>query len=311
MVSILRALLLSASKSKRLQDIATNWPLAREMSHRFVAGETLDDAVAVVRALNRKGITVSLDHLGESVETIGAAKSAAGACLAILDAIDRHKLEATLSLKLTQLGLDIDEKECERMVVRIAGRAASYGTRICIDMEGSDYTQRTIDFYLRLARSHKNIGIVIQSYLYRSEKDVRELIKSGADLRLCKGAYKEPADIAFPEKKRVDENYTRLLDILFSDEARSHKAYPCVATHDKRLIDYTKKLVKERGVSPKDFEFQMLHGIRTDLQRLLVREGYRMRVYVPYGTEWYPYFVRRLAERPANLWFFAKNLVRK
>lgn len=311
MASILRTLLLSASKSKRLQNIATNWPLARELSHRFVAGETLDDAVVAVRALNRKGITVSLDHLGESVETIGAAKSAAGACLAILDAIDRHRLEATLSLKLTQLGLGIDEKECERMVAKIARRAAGYGTRICIDMEGGDYTQRTIDLYLRVAKSHKNVGIVVQSYLYRSEQDMRKLIKTGAELRLCKGAYKEPADIAFPDKKDVDRNYMKLLDILFSAEARSHKAYPCVATHDKRLIDYTKNLVKERGIPPKDFEFQMLHGIRTDLQHSLVRQGYRMRVYVPYGTEWYPYFVRRLAERPANLWFFTKNLFRK
>lgn len=311
MANILRTLLLYASKSKHLQNIATNMPVAKSVSHRFVAGETLEDAVAAVKALNDAGILATIDHLGESVESIEAAKGAADECLAILDAIDEHKLDATLSLKLTQFGLDIDEKECEKMVAGIAERAARYGTRICIDMEGSDHTQRTVDMYFRLRKGHPNVGVVIQTYLYRSEKDVRDLIKTGVDLRLCKGAYKEPADIAFPEKAQVDNNFMKLLDILFSDKARSYKAYPCVATHDEKLIDYTKQIVKEHGISPDKFEFQMLYGIRTELQHSLVSEGYQMRAYVPYGSDWYPYFVRRLAERPANMWFFVKNLFKK
>ena len=308
---MLRPLLLWASGSRRLQALAMDWSLARRVSNRFVAGKTITDVVAAIQKLNEAGIVASIDHLGENVDTVEGAKSAADACLMILDTINEYKLDANLSLKLTQLGLDVDENLCMESITKIAKRAAKYNNTIRIDMEGSGYTQRTLEVYYHLHKKHPNIGVVIQSYLYRSEKDVKKLVKLGGNVRLCKGAYKEPTEVAFPKKADVDSNFISLAEILFSETSLKKGTYPCIATHDEKIIKAIMAEVKKKKVPLKAFEFQMLYGIRPELQRSLASEGYRMRVYVPYGEQWYPYFVRRLAERPANIWFFVKNLFRK
>ena len=308
---MLRRLLLAASDSKVLRHISMKWSIARPFSRRFVAGETIEDALSVASHLNEKGLMVSLDHLGESVQSKEEAEAAADACLEMLDAIKEQDLVANISIKLTQLGLDIDKRLAERLVKKIAKRAAKHKNTVRIDMEGSAYTQRTLDLYQRIHTKHPNIGVVIQSYLMRSEQDVRDLVPLGASIRLCKGAYDEPKEIAFEDKRMSDHNFIFLAGILFSENALKKGVYPCIATHDEKIIDVVKQEVKQQKVSSKKFEFQMLYGIRPALQRSLVEEGFRVRVYVPYGTQWYPYFIRRLAERPANLFFLFKNLFRQ
>ncbi len=311
MEDLLRSLLLYASKSKALQNIATNWPLVKNVSKRFVAGSTLDEAASAVQALNDEGIIASLDHLGESVETVEEAQEAADACLEILDTINEYDLDANLSLKLTQLGFDVDEQFCEERVREIVGRAESYGNTVRIDMEGSEHTQRTLDLYYRLREDFHNVGVVIQTMLYRSIEDIEQLIDVGVNVRLCKGAYKEAEDIAYPEKADVDQAFRDIEDLLFDKYAMERGVRPCIATHDENIVSYTCMLAEDNKVPKENFEFQMLYGIRNDLQRELKDQGYTVRTYVPYGEHWYPYFVRRLAERPANLWFFVKNLFKK
>ena len=307
---MLHSALLAASRSKALQAFSMDFPLAKRVSRRFVAGETLDEAIEVAKGLNAAGMLVSLDHLGENVTKKEEAKRAAMEYLAALDAIGDHELNCNISIKLTQLALDIDLMLCEELVRKIAARAKKVGTTVRLDMESSAYTQDTLDLYRKLCKKHENIGVVIQSYLYRSEQDLRALISQGANVRLCKGAYKEPKKVAFPLKMDVDRNYKILLEKLFSEEARKQGVVPCIATHDSKMIHGALRIIKAKRIPSEEFEFQMLYGIRPELQHLLASEGYQVRVYVPYGEPWYPYLMRRLAERPANIWFLAKNLLR-
>lgn len=278
-------------------------PLAKPLVSRFVAGITLPEAIANVQKLNAAGMTATLDYLGESVGNAAEAGTAAAQYIAILHAIERAGAQCNASLKLTQMGLDVDRELCARNVERIVAQAAQFGNFIRIDMEGSGYTQATLDLFEQLYARHQNVGVVIQAYLYRSEADIRALNKLGARVRLCKGAYNEPASVAFPAKADTDNNYVKLMQMLLSEGN-----YPGIATHDERMIEATRSYAAKQGIAPDRFEFQMLYGIRRDLQEQLVREGYRMRVYVPYGEEWYPYMVRRMAERPANLLFVLKGL---
>lgn len=303
---MMRTLLLELSESKRLSRWVTTNGLARRMSHRFVAGETLDESVAAARACNQAGMTASLDHLGENVSSMEEAQRARDAYLAIFDRIAQEKLDANVSMKLTQLGLDLGDDFCREQVETIVARAASYGNFARIDMEGSAYTQRTIELVKRVRATHPEMGTVIQSYLYRSEQDVKDLLAIGCRIRLCKGAYKEPPEVAFPKKADVDANYVKLMQLLLPSGI-----YHGIATHDPRMIDATTDFAAKQGIGKDKFEFQMLYGIRADLQRQLVRDGYRMRLYIPYGTEWFPYFMRRLAERPANLMFIVRNMFRR
>jgi len=285
--------------------------LARRAALRFVAGEEPEDAIRVIRALNARGILATLDHLGENVTSREDARHARDDYLRILDHIAESGLRSHVSLKLTQLGLDIGDDFCAENVAQILERAAGYHTFVRIDMEGSAYTQRTLDIFYRLHQHYANVGVVIQAYLYRSEADVCHLIAEGASVRLCKGAYKEPPDIAFPKKRDVDANYLKLMHMLLSDEARRNGAHLAIATHDAKIIAEAKRYTSEHGIRPDEFEFQMLYGIRRDLQDQLAAEGYTVRLYIPYGHEWYPYFMRRLAERPANVWFLLSNIIRE
>ena len=302
---MLRATLLKLSESKRLARWAMSNGLSRSVAHRWVAGETLEDAIAAARNLNATGFPVSLDLLGENVLDKDGAIRAADTYVAMFDRIATERLNGNISLKLTQLGLDLDPALCESLVSRIADSAARHGNFLRIDMEGSPYTQRTVDLCKRVRARTDSVGTVIQSYLRRSEQDVRDLIAVGCRIRLVKGAYKEPAEIAFPAKADVDANFVSLMKILLPSGI-----YHGIATHDPRMIDATKDFASSNGIGKEQFEFQMLYGIRTDLQRQLIGEGYRLRVYIPFGTDWYPYFMRRLAERPANLTFFLRNLFR-
>lgn len=306
-----RAFFIYLSHSARLRRWLTRLSIPRRMAARFVAGEKLEDAIRVVQTLNSKGILATLDHLGENVESREDAYRARSDCLAILDCIAQNGLKSHLSIKLTQLGLDIGDDFCAENVVQILDRAAKYHNFVRIDMEGSAYTQRTLDLYYRLHKEYDNVGVVIQSYLYRSEADVCRLIQEGARVRLCKGAYKEPPDIAFPKKADVDANYVKLMQMMLSETARRNGVHLAVATHDEKMIAATKQYVAEHNIGRDEFEFQMLYGIRRDLQERLAAEGYTVRVYVPYGSEWYPYFMRRLAERPANVWFLLSNIIRE
>lgn len=282
--------------------------LAQGFANRFVAGETLDTAVAAVRTLNKKGITASLDLLGESVTNEGEARAAGRAYLEILDRIHKEGLDANVSVKPTAMGLDIAEDLCVAVLSGVLERAQQYGTFVRLDMESSAHTQRTLDiFEHRLyPQFRENVGIVLQSYLYRTMQDAQDANAMKARVRLCKGAYKEPASVAYPEKKDVDANYVACMKVLME-----HGNYPGLATHDEAIINEAKRFAKEAKISPDRYEFQMLYGVRRDLQERLVREGYRMRVYVPFGTQWYPYLMRRLAERPANVAFITGNIVKE
>lgn len=304
---MLRQTFLSLSNSRELQDVALHNVAARRFALRFVAGETLGQAVRAIRAFNSKGIRATFDHLGENIHTAEAATSAADSYVAVLGAIKQYNLDSNVSLKLTQMGLDVDEELCFRNVSRICRRAQELNNFVRLDMESSAYTDRTLAMFRRLWHEggFHNTGVVLQAYLYRTEADVREMNKLGARVRLCKGAYNEPAGVAFPEKADVDANYAKLLRLLLTQGT-----YPGIATHDSRLIEYTKRFAASKGIAPARFEFQMLYGIRRSLQEELVQQGYNMRVYVPYGKEWYPYFMRRLAERPANVVFVMGNLLK-
>jgi proline dehydrogenase len=275
------------------------------MSHRFVAGEELDEAIAAARVSNDQGMLVSLDYLGENVATAADAQRARDAYLQVFDRIAAEKLDANVSCKLTQLGLDLSPEFCEGQVLSIVERAASCDNFLRVDMEGSAYTERTIEVVKKVRSRSPAIGTVIQAYLYRSEQDIQDLLAIGCRIRLCKGAYKEPPHVAFPKKEDVDANYVKLVRLLLPSGF-----YHGIATHDPRMIGATIRIAAENRVSKADFEFQMLYGVRTDLQRRLVRDGYRLRIYIPYGRDWFPYFMRRLAERPANLGFFVRNFFR-
>jgi proline dehydrogenase len=300
----MRSFLLHLSENKRLAPLILNNALSRRVARRFVAGERLDDAIEAGREVNRAKRSASLDLLGENVSDEAGARRAAEDYLAIFDRIAREKLDANVSLKLTQLGLDLGEPLCQELLEGIVAHAAELGNFVRIDMEGSAYTQRTVGITRRARAKYSNVGTVMQAYLYRAEQDVKDLLSVGCRMRLCKGAYKEPPDIAFPKKGDVDANYVKLMKLLLSSGI-----YHGIATHDPAMIHATKKFVRERNIGREQFEFQMLYGIRTDLQEQLVREGHRLRVYIPFGADWFPYFMRRLAERPANLVFFLRNLM--
>jgi len=282
--------------------------LARRFASRFVAGETVDDALAAVRQLNAKKIAVSLDLLGESVTTEAEAHAAGQQYLHLLDRIHAEGVNANVSVKLTQMGLDIAEDLCVEIMHDILGRARDYSTFVRLDMEGSAYTERTLRLFEdRLYPNYpQNVGIVLQSYLYRTQTDVERAVELKCRVRLCKGAYQEPATVAYPEKRDVDANYVRCMHTLLRQGC-----HPALATHDPALIAEARRFAREEGIAPERFEFQMLYGIRRDLQEQLVRDGYNMRVYVPFGTQWYPYLMRRLAERPANVAFITGSVVRE
>jgi proline dehydrogenase len=302
----MRALLLKLSESKRLAPFIMSNGVSRRVARRFVAGEKLDDALEAARVLNGAGRSASLDLLGENVSDEAGARSAADGYLAMFDRIAREKLDANVSLKLTQLGLDLSESLCQELVEKIVEHATAQGNFVRIDMEGSAYTQRTVEMTKRVRAKYSGVGTVMQAYLFRAEQDVKDLLSAGCRMRLCKGAYKEPPEIAFPAKADVDANYVKLMKLILPSGI-----YHGIATHDPAMIQATKDFVRERNIGREQFEFQMLYGIRTDLQRQLVREGYRLRIYIPFGTDWFPYFMRRLAERPANLAFFVRNLIPK
>lgn len=302
---MLRTLLLYLSGRDFPKRLLLRSALGRKVASRFIAGETLDDAIRVVRRLNAEGFDVTLDYLGESVLDPAAAEEATRVYLNILDRIASEKLRSHISIKLTQLGLDIDEAQAERNLRALWERAAALRTFVRIDMESSTHTDATLRVFRRAQAPVEVLGIVIQSYLKRSEADVEELLECGARIRLCKGAYKEPASVAFPDKKDVDGNFLRLMEMLLSSGGNH-----ALATHDPKMVEGSKSFARSHGIAPENVEFQMLHGIRRGLQRDLLRQGYRVRVYVPFGRQWYAYFMRRLAERPANLLFLIRNLFR-
>ncbi len=308
---MLRTLFLYLSTAGWARGLVTHFFLARRAARRFVAGETLEEAIAVARGLNNKGMLISLDHLGESVHDEATAVQSTDDYMVILDAIYSNRLDANISVKLTQLGLDVSEDLCVDNMRRILAKAGEIGTTVNIDMESSAYTERTLNIYRQLLQDFSNIGTVIQSYLRRTEADMAQLATEGAVIRLCKGAYKEPAEVAFPEKADVDDNFVKVMKQFMAEEHRRQGAYLKLATHDPKIIETAIDYAKENDIPRGEFEFQMLYGIRPQTQLDLVQQGYQMRVYIPYGTEWYPYFMRRLAERPANLWFLLKNLFRR
>jgi proline dehydrogenase len=303
---MLRSTLLKLSESPGFAHWVTSNGSTRRMARRFVAGETLDEAIAAARHCNDRGMFASLDYLGENVSTTADAQRARDAYLEIFDRIAQERLHANVSCKLTQLGLDLSAEFCEGLVLSVVERAAVYENFLRVDMEGSIYTQRTIELVKRIRARSPAVGTVIQTYLYRSESDVRDLLAYGCRIRLCKGAYKESAEVAFERKRDVDGNFVRLTQILLSSGF-----YHAIATHDPHMIGETIRWAAAQKISKDDFEFQMLYGVRTDLQRRLVRDGYRIRIYIPYGRDWFPYFMRRLAERPANLGFLLRNFFRR
>ena len=298
------------SKSKLLQKMASTSGPAKYFSKRFVSGETLEEGVATAMELNKQGILVTLDNLGESVSDEKSALESADEYLNILGKIKSESSHnITVSLKLTQMGMDISDKFCLDNIHRIMHKVKEYQKKLTIDMEDTPYTDRTLDIYTTLLKEgFSGTGIVIQAYLKRSEADIKNLLALGPRIRLCKGAYKEPAKVAFPKKKDTDNNYINLLTIMFNPDALAQGTYPEVASHDEKIINWTINHVKQNKIPADKFEFQMLYGIRRDLQEKIVKEGYQMRVYLPYGTHWYPYYMRRLAERPANVWFMVKSM---
>ena len=307
---MLRALFISLSESHWLRAVAERSSIGQKISSRFVAGTQVEDVLRATRAINESGPSVSIDNLGENVSNVDEARASAQLYHQLLDDIAEQTLNANVSLKLTHMGLDVDEKLARDLVTSLVAKAAAMNPRnfVRVDMEGSPYTQRTLDFVHELHRAPGNqgcVGAVIQSYMRRSESDVEKLLAEGIRIRLCKGAYKEAPEIAFQPKSEVDANYIKLMKILLKS-----KVYHGLATHDENIINQAKAFATKERISRDAFEFQMLHGIRRDLQQSLVRDGWRMRVYIPFGTEWYPYLMRRLAERPANVLFIAKNLFR-
>lgn len=279
--------------------------IARKLTKRFVAGDTLDDAIGVCRKLEREGILSTLDRLGENVTSLEEAAASRDAYLAVLERIHDAGLPSTVSIKLTQFGLDFSTEACFENVRRLVGRAREIGTIIEIDMESSDYTDRTLDIVTRLASETGSVRAVIQAYLRRTQTDIERLCDLRIPVRLCKGAYDEPGTVAFVTKAEVDANYVAVAQFLLD-----HGTYPAIATHDEAMVNAVLEHLRTRNYGKDRFEFQMLYGIRRDLQSRLVAQGYRLRLYVPYGDAWYPYFMRRLAERPANVFFLVRNLLR-
>jgi proline dehydrogenase len=300
-----RSALIYLSRQEGLKDFAARFSLFRKLTTRFIAGDDIDEAVAAIRDINARGCSASFDHLNESVGSIAETEAEVQEYLNVLKSIDETGINSNVSIKLTQFGLKIDPELAYRNARRVVEDARRRGNFVRVDMEESSVTQATIDVFKRLRAEFglNDVGIVLQSYLYRTMDDARDLLKIPARIRLCKGAYNEPPEVAYPEKQKVDENYVQVMQLLLSSGI-----YHGIATHDPRMIDATKEFAQREGVSKDAFEFQMLYGIRRDLQEQLARDGYGMRVYVPYGKHWYPYFMRRLAERPANIWFVLKNL---
>jgi proline dehydrogenase len=306
---LLRSAFIALSRNRQLRQFSERSRLGARLSSRFVAGMEIDDALRVAEAMNGQGITVSLDSLGESVTSEAEAHQSAEVYHRLLDAIEARKLNANISVKLTQMGLELSPALAESIAESLTGHAQAAGSFVRIDMEDSSLTQATLDIVRRLhARTELRgaVGVVIQAYLYRSQADIELLLADGIRVRLCKGAYNEPAEVAFPHKADVDQNFLRLAGMLLDSPV-----YHGLATHDEPMIDGIKEFARQHAIDAGRFEFQMLYGVRRDLQRELVRQGYNVRVYVPFGRAWYPYFMRRLAERPANVLFIAKNMLRK
>ncbi|MFZ5877957.1 MAG: proline dehydrogenase family protein [Chloroflexota bacterium] len=319
---MLRSFLIYLSKAAWAQNIFTNWPLAWRTVSRFVAGTQLTDAIRAVTDLNNQGINATLDHLGEHTNTPEEAQDATDHILSTLDAIGKSGVRANVSIKLTQIGLGLDESVCAQNLERILARARTNSTFVRIDMEDTPYTDKTLDLlYAMRAKGYLNTGTVLQSYLYRSEADTRRLVADGVTIRMVKGAYKEPADKAFPKKADVDANFDLLTKIMLDAQLSSgapglsadgrFPPIPALGTHDEKRILFAKQYAEKIGLPKTALEFQMLYGIRRDLQESLAKEGYPVRIYVPFGTHWYPYFMRRLAERPANVWFIVSNFFRR
>lgn len=305
----MRSFFIALSESKRLRAFAEQSKIGQRLSHRFVAGMTVEEALDATAAVNKLGMSVSVDNLGENVTNLEEARHSAQLYHEMLDALVARKLNANVSLKLTHMGLDLDEALAHKIVDEVVAHAAKLDNFVRIDMEGSPYTQKTLDMVYELHRTPGNaghVGAVIQAYLHRSERDCQELCAERIRIRLCKGAYKEAADIAFQDKADVDANFVKLMKILLKSGT-----YHGIATHDPKMIDATIAFARAENIPPSAFEFQMLYGVRRDLQEQLIRDGWGMRVYIPFGTEWYPYLMRRLAERPANAIFILKNLLRK
>ncbi len=308
---MLRSVFIALSANRPLRSFSERNALGRRLSQRFVAGTSLDEAIAVVEQLNKEGIVASLDSLGESVVQVSQAEESASLYHQLLDRIAERKLQANISVKLTAMGMDIGGHGAgpdlaERIVGEMVAHAREVGSFVRIDMEGSDYTEATLGITERLhARFPGCVGTVLQAYLFRTAEDAERLLKQGIRIRLCKGAYKEPPTLAFPEKAHVDANYVKLMKRMVTSGV-----FCGIATHDEAILDELLRFVRTDSVAPADFEFQMLYGVRRDLQRKLVSQGFGVRTYVPFGTEWYPYFMRRLAERPANVLFLAKNLLK-
>jgi proline dehydrogenase len=307
-MSLLRSAFIALSRSPRLRGFAERSSMGRRMSSRFVAGFHVDDALRATAALGSQGLAVTLDSLGENVSSPEQARHSGQIYQQLIAAIAHSKLNANVSLKLTQMGMDLSPDLAYEVVAGLVQQATQTGSFVRVDMEGTPYTKATVDLVRRLHAIPENcghVGIVIQAYLRRSADDIATLLSEGIRIRLCKGAYKEPPDLAFPAKKDVDDNFVTLMKTLLKSGI-----YHGIATHDEAMIAATRDFVRAEGIDRASFEFQMLYGVRRDLQRKLVEDGYRVRVYVPFGDEWYPYFMRRLAERPANVIFLAKNFFR-
>jgi len=304
---ITRDSLLWLSEREGLKDFATRFRFFKKLTTRFVAGDSIDEVIPFIRQLNSENCTASFDHLNESVGSAAEAEQEVTEYLNILAKIDESHIRSNVSIKLTQFGLGLDPELAYQNARRVVEEAQRRGNFVRVDMEGSDVTQVTIDIFKRLRAEFglNDVGIVLQSYLYRTYADAQELVKLPARIRICKGAYSEPPEVAFPDKKDVDANYVKVMQLLLGSGT-----YHGIATHDPKMIDATIDFVKREGIGKEKFEFQMLYGIRRDLQRQLARDGYNVRIYVPYGKHWYPYFMRRLAERPANVWFVMKNLAK-
>jgi proline dehydrogenase len=308
---VLRALFISLSESRFLRGVAERSAVGRRLSSRFVAGTGVEDVLRAVQSVNQSGLSASVDNLGENVTNAEEARASARLYHQLLDEIATRQLNANVSLKLTHMGLDVDAALARDLVSGLVAQAAALHPRnfVRVDMEGSPYTRRTLDFVHELHRKpgHEGaVGAVIQSYMRRAEDDIEKLLAERIRIRLCKGAYKEPEEIAFQKKSEVDANYVKLMKLLMKSGV-----YHGLATHDEKIINQAKVFATSENLPRDGFEFQMLYGIRRDLQQRLVRDGWRTRVYIPFGTEWYPYFMRRLAERPANALFVAKNLMRR
>jgi proline dehydrogenase len=304
---VTRSALIYLSRQEGLKEFAARFRPFKKLTTRFVAGESINEAVAAIRDLNAEGCTASFDHLNESVANRAEAEAEVREYLRILSRIDESGINSNVSIKLTQFGLELATELAYKNARAVVEDAARRGNFVRVDMEASSVTQQTIDIFKRLRAEFdlNDVGIVLQSYLRRTYNDAQDLLKLPARIRICKGAYNEPPEVAFPDKKDTDENYIRVMRLLLSSGT-----YHGIATHDPKMINATVDFAQREGIRKKAFEFQMLYGVRRDLQRQLAKDGYNMRIYVPYGKHWYPYFMRRLAERPANVWFVLKNLLK-